>query len=82
MHLKEAKKNLHNIENEITRLSKNEKALTKKEIANHREQLLNQIDESIEKIDAECSEIGKNIRNYKKQFEAKSVFLKRHNKRI
>ena len=78
--LGETKKNSKNIANEIERLFKEQESLLKKDIASHKEKLLAETDESISLIEYECKELINNLKNHRKALEAKSNFLRRHNK--
>lgn len=80
LELSEAKKNSVNISREIEKLFKEQNSLLKKEIASHKEKLLTETDEAVSLIEEEYRELIKNLRNHRKALEAKSNFLRRHNK--
>lgn len=78
--LGEAIKNSKKIADEIERLFKEQNSLLKKDMATHKEKLLAETDESISLIEEEYRELSKNLKNHRKALEAKSNFLRRHNK--
>lgn len=80
--LLKAKDNVRAISNEIGRMLKESNSLSKKDIANYRETVLSEIDRSVGKINAEIKELQDSLKSHRKYFEAKSVFLRRHNRRL
>lgn len=79
--LYDAKKKSAETSNIIEKLLKEHNSLSKKEIAQHKDKLLADIDESIAAIDGLHKEMLAEMKNHRKQLEAKSEFLKRHNSR-
>jgi hypothetical protein len=80
--LLKAKKNLHEIEDELDRLLRNHNSLTKKEIAKQHDTLLAEFDSSFLMINGKLDEFMDNIENHKKYIKAKSRFINRHYKRV
>ena len=78
--LSEAKKNSRSIVNEIEKLFKEQNSVMKKEISSHKEKLITEIDDSISVIEEEYKKLINNLKCHRKALEAKSKFLRRHNK--
>ena len=80
--LLKSKDNLRNISIELDRMLKDSNSLSKKDIVSYKETILSEIDKSINLINKEIEELEKNLELHRKYFEAKSVFLRRHHKRL
>ncbi len=80
--LLKAKDNVRSVSAELDRMLKESRALSKKDIVSYRETMLNRIDNSIDLIDEETKDLRKNLLQHRKYFESKSVFLRRHHKRL
>jgi hypothetical protein len=78
--LAEARKKSINISREIEHLFKEQRSLMKRDIAAHKEKLITETDDSISLIERECKEILKSLKMHRKSVEAKSNFLRRHNR--
>lgn len=76
--LLKAKDNIRAVSNEIDRMLKNGNSLSKRDIEKYKETLLADIDKSIAAIQEDLDELKVNLKNHRKYFEAKSVFVQRH----
>lgn len=76
--LLKAKDNARAVSNELDRMLKNGNSLSKRDIARHKETILADIDRSLAIIQEELDELQANLKNHRKYFEAKSVFIQRH----
>ena len=80
--LLKAKDNARSVLLELDRMLKGANSLGKKDIVNYRETVLSSIDKSILLIEDEMKELETNLKQHRKYFESKSVFLRRHHKHL
>ncbi len=77
--LRKAKDTARQISLALENLTKEHNTLTKKEIAMHSGKLSEATSDTLAAIEESCTEMLESLRLHKKQLEAKSRFLKRHN---